>query len=145
MQLQGKLTLPSNRDKVWDFVSDPSKVIECVPGLQTYTVGENKRITASVKVSIGFIRGTFQTNTRVVKEDHESYAAVLELSGSGAGSGFTALVNITIAAVGEQSELSWDANVNINGPLGSLAKPLVEGNVRKIVTQLFDCVKMKLS
>lgn len=145
MQLQGKLTLPSNRDKVWDFVSDPSKVIECVPGLQTYTVGENKRITATVKVSIGFIRGTFQTNTRVVKEDRGSYAAVLELAGSGAGSGFTALVNITIAAVGEQSELSWDANVNINGPLGSLAKPLVEGNVKKIVTQLFDCVKMKLS
>jgi hypothetical protein len=145
MQLQGKLMLPSNRDRVWDFVSDPSKVVECVPGLQTYTVGENKRITATVKVSIGFIRGTFQTNTRVVKEDHGSYAAVLELVGSGAGSGFTAWVNITIAAVGEQSELSWDANVNINGPLGSLAKPLVEGNVKKIVTQLFDCVKGKLS
>jgi carbon monoxide dehydrogenase subunit G len=41
--------------------------------------------------------------------------------------------------------VTWDANVNINGPLGSLAKPLVEGNIRKIVTQMFDCVKAKLS
>lgn len=145
MQLQGKLTLPSDREKVWDFVSNPSKVIECVPGLQSYTVGENKRITAAVKVSIGFIRGTFQTNTKIVKEDREGHTAVLELTGSGAGSGFTALVNVTIAQVGEQSELNWDANVNINGPLGSLAKPLVEGNIKKIVTQLFDCVKGKLS
>jgi len=145
MQLQGKLTLPSDREKVWDFVSDPSKVVECVPGLQTYTVGENKRITATVKVSIGFIRGTFQTSTRVVKEDRENHVAVLELSGSGAGSGFNALVNVSIAAVDGQSELSWDANVSISGPLGSLAKPLVEGNIKKIVTQLFDCVKEKLS
>jgi carbon monoxide dehydrogenase subunit G len=145
MQLQGKLTLPSDREKVWDFVSDPSKVVQCVPGLQTYTVGENKRITATVKVSIGFIRGTFQTNTRIVKEDRESHTAVLELSGSGAGSGFNAVVNISIAAVDGQSELSWDARANISGPLGSLAKPLIEGNMKKLVTELFDCVKGKLS
>jgi hypothetical protein len=145
MQLQGKLTLPSDREKVWDFVSDPSKVVQCVPGLQTYTVGENKRITATVRVSIGFIRGTFQTNTRIVKEDRESHTAVLELSGSGAGSGFNAVVNISIAAVDGQSELSWDARANISGPLGSLARPLVEGNIKKLVTELFDCVKGKLS
>ncbi len=145
MILQGKFRLPSDQEKVWDYVSDPSKVIECVPGLQSFTVGENKRITASVKVSIGFIRGTFQTTTKVVKEDHAAHAAVLELSGSGAGSGFSAVVNIGITAVGAESDLNWDANVNISGPLGSLAKPLIEGNIKKIVTQLFDCVKAKLS
>lgn len=145
MLLQGKFPLPSDIEKAWDYVSDPSKVIECVPGLQNFTVGENKRISATVKVSIGFIRGTFQTTTRVVKEDRATHAAVLELTGSGAGSGFSALVNIGLTAVGATSDLAWDANVNINGPLGSLAKPLVEGNVKKIVTQLFDCVKAKLS
>ncbi len=145
MLLQGKFQLPSGVDKTWRFVSDPGKVIECVPGLQSFTVGENKRITAVVKVSIGFIRGTFQTMTKVVKEDPSTHVAVLELSGSGAGSGFSALVNVAVSPMGAESELTWDANVNISGPLGSLAKPLVEGNVKKIVTQLFDCVKAKLS
>jgi len=145
MLLQGKFHLVSNIDKVWDYVSDPAKVIECVPGLQTYTIGENKRITAAVKVSIGFIRGTFQTQTKVVKEDRETHTAILELSGSGAGSGFNATVNIAVMPAGAESDLNWDANVSINGPLGSLAKPLVEGNIKKIVTQLFDCVKAKLS
>jgi hypothetical protein len=145
MLLQGKFRIPSSIDKVWDYTSDPTKVIECVPGIQTYTIGENKKITAAVKVSIGFIRGTFQTQTRVVKEDRDTHTAVLELTGSGAGSGFSALVNIVVAAAGAESDVAWDANVNINGPLGSLAKPLVEGNIKKIVTQLFDCVKAKLS
>jgi len=145
MQLQGKLTLPSDREKVWDFVSDPTKVIQCVPGLQTYNVDENRRITATVKVTIGFIKGTFQTSTKILKEDREARKATLELSGSGAGSGFSAVVNIGIESAGSESELNWDANVNISGPLGSLAKPLVEGNIKKIVTQLFDCVKGKLS
>ncbi|MDG7006756.1 MAG: SRPBCC family protein [Nitrososphaerota archaeon] len=145
MQLQGKFPLPTTVDKAWAYVSDPAKVIECVPGLQTYTVGENKRISATVQVSIGFIRGTFQTNTKVVREDPSTHAASLELAGTGAGSGFNAAVNIAVAAVGGTSELAWDANVNISGPLGGLAKPLIEGNVKKIISQLFDCVKAKLS
>jgi carbon monoxide dehydrogenase subunit G len=145
MLLEGKFKMPSEREKVWDFVSDPTKIITCVPGLQSFTVGENKRIAATVKVAIGFIRGNFQATSKVVKEDHDTYAATLELSGSGAGSGFNAVVNLGIAEVGSESELSWKADVNINGPLGSLAKPLIEGNIKKIVTQMFDCVKMKLS
>ena len=126
-------------------MSDPSQVVQCVPGLQSFTVGENKRISATVRVSIGFIRGTFQTSTKVVKEDPSTHTATLELSGTGAGSGFNALVNIGVTAAGYQSELTWDANVNISGPLGGLAKPLIEGNVKKIINQLFDCVKAKLS
>jgi len=145
MLLQGKFQLPSDVERVWGFVSDPSKIIECVPGVQSFTVGENKRITAVVKVSIGFIRGTFQTTTKVVKEDHATRTAILELTGSGAGSGFNAVVNVGVVPQGANSDLTWDANVNINGPLGSLAKPLVEGNIKKIVNQMFDCVKSKLS
>lgn len=145
MILEGNIRLPSDREKVWDFVSQPSKIIECVPGLQSFTVGENNRINASVKVAIGFIRGTFQASSKVVKEDHDNYTAVLELTGSGAGSGFGATVDIIIAEAGAESELKWKADVKISGPLGSLAKPLLEGNVKKIVNQLFECVKTKLS
>ena len=67
------------------------------------------------------------------------------MSSSGAGSGFSAAVNISLAQAEQETDLTWDANVNINGPLGSLAKPLVEGNIKKIVNQLFDCVRAKLS
>jgi carbon monoxide dehydrogenase subunit G len=55
------------------------------------------------------------------------------------------LVNIGVAGAGSSSDVSWDADVNISGPLGSLAKPLIQGNIKKIVEQLFDCVKSKLS
>lgn len=145
MQLQGRFPLPTDVDRTWSYVSDPAKVIECVPGLQSYTVGENKRISATVQVSIGFIRGTFQTNTKVVKEDPATHTAFLELSGTGAGSGFNAGVNIVVAPAGSTSELAWDANVSISGPLGGLARPLIEGNVKKIIGQLFQCVREKLS
>ena len=145
MLLEGTFRLPNDREKVWDFISEPSKIIECVPGLQSFTVGENRRISATVKVAIGFIRGTFQATSKVVKDDHPNHVAVLELAGSGAGSGFQGTVEITLAEAGTETDLKWKADVRISGPLGSLAKPLVEGNVKKIVTELFENVKKKLS
>jgi carbon monoxide dehydrogenase subunit G len=142
--LKGSLSIPDGSDRVWDFVSDPAKVIQCVPGLQSYTVGEGKRVSASVKVSVGFIRGTFQTVSRIIREDKSAKVAVLELTGSGAGSGFSAVVTLSVSGNSKESQLTWEADAKVSGPLGSLAKPLIEGNIRKIVDQLFDCVKAKL-
>ncbi len=145
MLLEGSFKIPTEQEQVWNFVSDPGKVIQCVPGLQSYAVHEGKRVSASVKVSIGFIRGVFQTNGRMLNEDPRNYTATIELTGSGAGSGFTASVNFKLAPSGKETDLSWQANVNISGPLGSLAKPLIEGNLKKIVNGLFVCVKSKLT
>ncbi len=145
MQLQGNFEIPSGVDKVYNFISDPTQIILCVPGLQDYKIGENRRITASVKVTIGFIKGVFHATSKAVKEDAATHSATLELNGSGAGSGFNGLVDITVKGDEKGSQLTWNANVNVNGPLGSLAKPLIQGTVKKIVDQLFDCVKTKLS
>ena len=145
MQLQGKFEIPSGVDKVYNFISDPAQIIQCVPGLQDYKIGENKRISASIKVSFGFIKSVFQATSKVVKEDPVAHTATLELNGSGAGSGFSGLVNIGVTGSGAASELSWSADVNVSGPLGSLAKPLIQGNVKKLVDDLFSCVKTKLS
>ncbi|MEM1743245.1 MAG: carbon monoxide dehydrogenase subunit G [Nitrososphaerota archaeon] len=145
MKLEGKIFLKSRREDVWNFISEPVKVIECIPGVQEYSVTEGKRITAKVKVSIGFIKGIFNASSNVIEEDHENYFAKLKLSGSGAGSGFDALVEVKLNEVDSGTELAWTANVNVSGPLGSLAKPMLEGYVKKIVNQFFDCIKYKLT
>lgn len=146
MKFEGKIKLDAERGKVWDFISDPSKVIGCVPGLQSYKVHEGKYVTAIVKVGIGFIRGTFNASSKVLEESPEDYKAKLELAGSGAGSAFNAKVDIKLdEAKGGGTELTWEADVNISGPMGSLARPMLEGYVKKLVEQVFDCVKKKLS
>ena len=145
MLLQGKFKLENDVETVWMFVSDPAKVIGCTPGLQNYTVGEGKRVSASVKVKIGFISSVFQTNSKMTSEDPAGHSASLELTGSGSGSAFHGLVGIKVTGSNSSSEVAWEADMSISGPLGSLARPLIEGNVKKIVDQLFDCVKGKLS
>ena len=144
MRFEGSFRINAERGKVWDFISEPSNVIQCVPGIQDFSVQEGKRVAAKVKVRLGFISGIFQAASKVLEEDPESYHAKMELSGSGAGSGFKALVDLKLEEADGETELKWSADVNISGPLGSLAKSMVEGYVKKMVDQLFDCVKKRL-
>ena len=143
--LQGKFKIPNSRDTVYNFMSDPAQVIQCVPGIQSYTLAEGKRVSATVKVSFGFIRSVFQATSKVVKEDPVAHSATLELNGSGAGSSFSGSVDLSVEGDDSMSELGWTANVTVNGPLGSLAKPLLEGYIKKTVDQIFSCVETKLS
>lgn len=145
MKFEGKLAVQSRIDKVWDFISDPEKVIQCIPGIEEYSVDEEKRVTAKVKVSIGFIKGVFHASSRVLEEDPQRYIAKLNLTGSGAGSGFNGTVEIKLTSLDGSTQIAWLADVNVSGPLGSLAKPMLEGYVRRIVEQLFDCVKQRLA
>ncbi len=144
MRFEGSFRINADRDKVWEFISNPSNVIQCVPGVQDFSVQEGKRIAAKVKVKIGFISGLFQAASKVLEEDPQNYHARMELSGSGAGSGFKALVDLKLEEADGGTELKWSADVSISGPLGSLAKSMVEGYVKKMVDQLFDCVKRRL-
>ena len=145
MLLKGRFKLEKDVETVWRFVSDPARVIECAPGLQSYTVGEGKRVSASVKVKVGFISSVFQTNIAMASEDPAGHSASLELTGSGSGSAFHGRVAFKVTGNSSSSEVAWEADMGISGPLGSLARPLIEGSVKKIVDQLFDCVKGKLS
>jgi uncharacterized protein len=143
--LQGSFKMPSGTDKVYGFVSDPANVIQCVPGVENYAIGEGKRFSATVKVSFGFIRSFFQATGRVVKEDAVAHTATLELNGSGSGSSFSAMVDVSITGDDDSADLTWRADVGVHGPLGSLARPLLESYVKKTVDQMFGCVKTKLS
>jgi len=145
MLMQGTFAIPCGREKVYTFVSEPASVIKCVPGLQDYTVDEDKMVSATVKVSFGFIRSIFQATSKISKEDPVAHSATLELNGSGAGGGFSGSVEVSITGDDTSSELGWSANVSVNGPLGSLGKPLLEGYIKKMVEQMLSCVKTKLS
>jgi len=143
--VRGKFTVPSSRDAVYNLMSDPAKVVQCVPGLQSYALEEGKRVSATVKISFGFIRSVFQATSKVVNEDPVAHKATLELNGSGAGSSFSGSVDLSVEGDESTSELEWTANVSVNGPLGGLAKPLLEGYIKKVVDQTFSCVETKLS
>jgi len=145
MHFEGRAVVKAPVDRVWNFISTPESIAQCLPGVQEYKVLEGKRTEAKVKIGLGFIKGTFKVNSRVLDEDPQNHRAKLLVDGSGATSAFKAEIQISCNPHAEGSELSWVAEATVSGPLGSVAKGLIEGASQKVVNQTLECVTQKVS
>ena len=145
MHFEGKAVVKAPVDKVWNFISTPESIAQCLPGMEEYKVLEGKRTQAKVKIGIGFIKGTFKVNSRVLEEDPVNRRAKLLIDGSGVTSAFKADIQISCNPHPEGSELAWIAEATVSGPLGSVAKGLIENASQKVVSQTLERVTNKLS
>lgn len=145
MHFENKAVVKTPVGRLWDFISTPESVAQCLPGVEEYKVLDGKRTEAKVKIGIGFIKGTFKVNSRVAEEDPQAHRARLLVDGSGATGAFKADILITCNTHAEGTELAWIAEATVSGPLGSIAKSLLEGASQKVVNQTLDCVTQKVS
>jgi carbon monoxide dehydrogenase subunit G len=145
MHFEGKAVVKAPVEKVWNFISTPESMAQCLPGVEEYKVLEGKRTEAKIKIGVGFIKGTFKVNSRVLEEDPVNRRAKLVIDGSGVTSAFKAEIQISCNPHPEGTELGWVAEATVSGPLGSVAKGLVENASQKVVNQTLECVKNKVS
>jgi carbon monoxide dehydrogenase subunit G len=145
MHFEGKAVVKAPVEKVWNFISTPESIAQCLPGVEEYKVLDGKRTEARVKMGVGFIKGTFKVNSRVLEEDPLNRRAKLLIDGSGAASAFKAEIQISCNPHPEGTELGWIAEATVSGPLGSVAKGLIEGASQKVVNQTLECVTKKVS
>lgn len=141
MKIEGKEEVAVKPDEFWGFLSTPEKVVKCVPGVQSWKI-ENQIIYAKIKVGIGFIKGTFDTTTRILKNDIEHRAAELELSGTGSMGNFSATVNITLSPLsGDKYLVSYSSEAKVSGTMGTLAAPIVNGAIKNVVKVFLKCAE----
>lgn len=145
MHFESKAIVKVPVDKLWNFISTPESIAQCLPGVEEYKILDGKKIEAKTKIGIGFIKGTFKVNSRVTEEDHVKRHAKLLIDGSGVTSAFKAEISINCNPIPEGTELAWVADATISGPLGTVAKGLLEGAAQKIITQTLECVTQKVS
>jgi carbon monoxide dehydrogenase subunit G len=145
MHFEGKAVVKAPVDKVWNFISTPESIAQCLPGVEEYKVVDGKRTEAKLKIGVGFIKGTFRVNSRVLEEDPVNHRAKLLIDGSGVTSAFRAEIQISCNPHPEGSELGWIAEATVSGPLGSVAKGLIENASQKVINQTLECVTKKVS
>jgi len=145
MHFEGKAVVKAPVEKLWNFISTPESIAQCLPGIEEYKVLEGKRTEAKIKMGVGFIKGTFKVNSRVLEEDPQNHRAKLLVDGSGVTSAFKAEIQISCNPHPEGSELGWVAEATVSGPLGSVAKGLIENTSQKVVNQTLECVTNRVS
>lgn len=145
MRFSGLERIPSSRERVWHFLTNPDDIARCVPDLQSIETVDPSRFKAQVKAGIGPVRGAFGFDV-VWQELTEPSRARMSAQGKTGGSAVTvdSTMDLTEAGNGE-TNLAWSADVVVHGMIASVGARLLDGFAKKQTEQFFRCIQNQLS
>ncbi|RIK32435.1 MAG: hypothetical protein DCC56_01090 [Anaerolineae bacterium] len=145
MQLKGSVTIKAPRKKVWDFLTDPNQLGQCVPGVEKIEEIEKlKKYRGVVSVGLGSIKARFNGDVDILELD-EPNRAKLKAHGTATGSAADAVSEMTLSDGPDNSTLvNWSADVNVSGQLASLVSRLMVPVSQKLAGVFYDEVKKRI-
>jgi len=144
LHLEGTYVLNCDRDGVWRFISDPQKIAQCLPDLQSLDVKDEKHFTATVKAGIAFVRGTLKFDFTLIDQTPPSHST-FEAAGKGAGVSLRLNATIDLKEIEtDNTELVWKTEVQLGGLLGEISPSLIQNSTDRMTNQFFECIKAQL-
>jgi uncharacterized protein len=145
MILKGDVTIRAPRKQVWDFMTDPNQIGQCVPGVEKIEVIEPlKKYRGVVSVGFGAVKARFSGEVEILELDEPNYAK-LKAHGSATGSVADAVSEMRLSDGPDGATLlHWTADVTIGGQLASLAARLMVPVSEKLAGIFYEQVRQKI-
>jgi hypothetical protein len=145
MLLKGDVTIRAPRKKVWDFLTDPNQIGQCVPGVEKIeTIEPLKLYRGTVSVGLGSVKARFNGEVEIVELDEPNHAS-LKAHGTATGSAADAISEMSLSDGPDNSTMvHWTADINVSGQLASLASRLMVPVSQKLAGVFYDEVRKRI-
>jgi carbon monoxide dehydrogenase subunit G len=144
LKITGKHTIQAPRQEVFDRLIDPDSIATCLPGVEKLEKLGEDEYSMSMNVGIGMVKGTYNGKVRLSNmnkpTDYQMY-----VDGSGRP-GFIKGTGTVRLAEGENSttDIEYEGDVEVGGPIGSVAQRMLGGVANRMVGQFFGCIESKI-
>ncbi len=145
MQLKGDVTIRAPRKKVWDFLTDPNQIGQCVPGVEKIEMIEPlKKYHGVVLVGFGAVKARFSGDVDIMELEEPNFAK-LKAHGTASGSAADATSEMRLSDGPDGSTIvNWTADVVVGGQLASLASRLMVPVSQKLAGVFYEAVRQKI-
>jgi carbon monoxide dehydrogenase subunit G len=137
MTMQGEVTLPATREKVWTALNDPEVLKACIPGVQELNKVSDTEFNAVAKVAVGPVKASFKGVVHLTDLDAPN-GYTISGEGQGGVAGFAkggAKVRLTEEAEG--TRLIYDVEAQVGGKIAQLGGRLINGVAKKYADEFF--------
>lgn len=145
MHLEGTTTIKAPRQTVWEFLTDPNRVAQCAPGVETVEIIEpGKKFQATAAIGFGSVKARFKGDAEFVEMDPPNRATI-KAHGNAPGSAADVLSAMQLVdAPDGATELKWTADVTVVGQIASLAARMMTPVSQKLTGLFFDEVRKRI-
>ena len=143
MQLSGAIDIAAGRQRVWDVLTDPHRVAECVPGNPSIEILDELNFRVTAQVGNGFFQATVTVEIELTdltapeRAGANATAAVMASPVTAAGS-------LTLDELGPNlTRASWSAEVTLGGMLVGFAG-MIQAPIQSGVDRTLECLAAKI-
>ena len=138
MTMTGAVTLPAERERVWEALNDPEVLRRSIPGCQDLERTSDTGFAATAKVAVGPVKATFKGAVTLSEIDAPN-GYTIKGEGQGGIAGFAkggAKVRLADGAEGG-TVLSYDVEAQVGGKIAQLGGRLINGVAKKYADEFF--------
>jgi uncharacterized protein len=144
VKLEGERRFEAPRQAVWEVLNDPARMAKTMPGVESFDVQDEKRWQANVKIPLGL--GVLPLSIGFEKTEQRPIEyARLRAKGTGVGAILSMETGFHLSEGGGGTEMRWEADVHIAGPVGSMGQrvlqPIVNQQVQNVLAALEEQVR----
>jgi uncharacterized protein len=133
--------------KVWEYLSDPTKIVECVPGASLTEKIDDKNYKGQVTTSFGPVKASYNGEITISELDQPNYR--MTLIGKGIDSKGKGSADMTMNGVLTQVEsgtsVKFIMDISIVGMLAQFGARLIKDVSDQMLGQFVNNFKDKLS
>lgn len=137
LNISESFEVPVDEQSVWELISDPVRVVPCMPGASLGEVGDDGSIAGSIVANLGPVKVWF-SGTVTPEYDHDNHRGTLLAKGADTGgrTRASATTEFRLATVDEnRTSVSVESTLDVSGGLA----PFVQtGGVHLVRTMLSE-------
>lgn len=141
MKITGRQTVSGPRQEVWKRLIDPDSIAVCLPGVEKLDKVGDDEYSMSMNIGIGMVRGTYEGKVRISDlNEPNDYQMYVEGNGRPGFVKGTGTVRLSDGADGN-TDIEYEGDVEVGGPVGSVAQRMLGGVANRMVGQFFSCIE----
>jgi len=145
MQIKDSFVIKASQEKVWEFLFDIPKLSQCVPGIESVEVVDDRTYRGKLIVKVGPIRSEFGGTVILTEVDAPNrIAGTVEGDDKSSASSVKATFSGTLTPVDGGTEAAFEVEANLRGRLAQFGGPVITATVKKLTAEFARNLRAQL-
>src|SRR5512141_1305743 len=126
MLIQDSFVINAPQEKVWGFLFDIPELSQCVPGIESVEVVDDKTYRGKLVIRVGPIKSEFSGTILLIEVDAPNrIAGTVEGDDKSSASSVKATFTGTLKTIDGGTEAAFEVDANLRGRLAQFGGPVI--------------------
>jgi hypothetical protein len=140
-QIREKFEVKADVDRVWSFLIDPQKVVQCMPGVKLTEIQDERTFLGVIGVKIGPVSMSFEGRVQITELEESEHRVRMTGEGREGGGWVRGSMFSRLSATSDAvTEVTVETDLEIAGRAMQFGRSLIESIMKQQFQKFSECV-----